>query len=235
LEVEAGAKIKVPLAVTRSGGFENKLTLKPVGAGLDAVKAIDLDGKATKGVLDLDLGSLKLAPGSYTFAVQGVTAGKYRNDPEAAELAEASAKEAAKNATAAETENKKATEALEKADKETATAKTAQEAAMKKLAEATAAAEKSPSDTTTAARDTAEKAATAAEAGAKAATEARINAAAAKTAAEARVKQAQTKKESTAARAKQLSEKAKARDVTIPVCSAPIALVVKAPAAAAKK
>jgi hypothetical protein len=73
--------------------------VKPLGPGTqEALKEFDVDGKATNATLKLDMAAIKLAPGRYVFAVQSLTTGKYRNNPEAAAFADGAAKEADKNA-----------------------------------------------------------------------------------------------------------------------------------------
>ena len=47
-----------------------------------------MDGKATNATVEIDLKENKLPPGTYTFYLQTQTAGKYRNNPEAAKTAE---------------------------------------------------------------------------------------------------------------------------------------------------
>ena len=96
-EAPANGKLEIPLRITRRGEFNANLKLKPLGPGAaEALKEFDVDGKATNATLKLDFAALKLAPGDYVFAVQTQTTGKYRNNPEAAALAEAAAKEADK-------------------------------------------------------------------------------------------------------------------------------------------
>ena len=48
-------------------------------AALDALKEIDVDGKASTINASLDLKALKLPPGTHTFYLSAQTKGKYRN------------------------------------------------------------------------------------------------------------------------------------------------------------
>ncbi len=76
-EAVAGSKIKIPLKVERDGEFTAGWKLKPVGvAGLEPMKEFDFDPKSTNAVCEIDLGQQKLAPGTYTFALQGLVQGK---------------------------------------------------------------------------------------------------------------------------------------------------------------
>ena len=76
-ETAAGSKIKIPLKLERDGEFTASWKLKPVGvAGLEPMKEFDFDPKSTNAVCEIDLGQQKLAPGSYTFALQGLAVGR---------------------------------------------------------------------------------------------------------------------------------------------------------------
>jgi hypothetical protein len=224
LEAAANAKLKVPLQITRRADFNATFKLKPLGPGnQDALKEIEVDGKATNATLTLDFGALKLAPGTYIFAAQTQTTGKYRDNPEAAAFAEAAAKEADKTAGELAAAAKKAGEEFAAAEKAAGEAETAAKLAAEKLATATAALQKAPEDAKLAAeRDSVSSAATAATEKSKASQAAKEKAAHAKTAAEAKSAEAKTRKETAAARAKEMSERAKPKDATIQVQSAPI-------------
>lgn len=229
-EAPANTKLSIPLRLTRRGEYDANLKLKPLGPGTsDALKEFDVDGKATNGTLTLDLAALKLAPGSYSFAVQTQTTGKYRNNPEAAAFAEAAAKEADKLAGERTAEAKKAAEAVEPTAKIAQEAEAAVKTAAAKVAEAKAALEKSPADEKLKADlDVAERAAAEAAAKSKAAAEAKVAAEKAKSTADEKVKEAQSRKEAAAARAKVAAEKAKPKDTTIVVHSPPIHVRVTA-------
>src|SRR5260221_130581 len=228
-EAKAGAKTRIPLRVTRHGDFSETLKLKAIGiAALDSMKEIEIDGKATNASVELDLAQYKVPPGTHTLYLQAQTKGKYRNNPEAAQAAEQSAKEAEKAAselTAAAKQATKAVAAAKAASETEAAAKTTAE----KLAAAKAAEEKAPDKQELAAsRMAAEKAAS--EASAQAAAAAEAKAAAEKAGAEAstKAKDAEARKAALASRAKELTEKAKPREVTLTVYSAPIRLTILA-------
>jgi len=115
-EASKGGRLKIPLKVTRRGDFTASLKLKPAGVpALDSFKEVDIDGKTSEPTLELDLAQQKLAPGTYTFYLQGQTQGKYRKNQEALQIAEAEAKEAQKNAEKLSADLKKAAEALAQA------------------------------------------------------------------------------------------------------------------------
>lgn len=227
-EVPANGTLEVPLKVVRRGEFNAKLKLKPVGPGTPAaLKEFEADEKATNATLKLDIAALKLAPGLHSFAVQTQTAGKYRNNPEAAAFAEAALKEAEKTAGELDAAAKKAKEEFEKANKAVEPAEAAAKAASEKVASAKVALEKAPTDEKLIAEKTAAEAA-AKEAAEKAKSAADVRAAAEKAKAEAekKSKDAQARKEQAAKRSKDATEKAKPRDLTVQVYSTPIAVRV---------
>ena len=229
-DAPANAKLEIPLRVTRRGDFNAKLKLKPIGPGVaEALKEFEIEPGATNAVLKLDFAALKLPPGRHVFAVQGQTTGKYRNNPEGAAEAEAVSKKAGDEAQEAAEAAKKAAAELERTSKAAAESEAAAKSAHEKLAAAKAAAEKSPED---------EKPKTELEAAvkvemdmtakAKAATEEKVAAEKNRTLAEVRVKQTEAAKEGAAKRAKELVEKAKARDLSYQITSPPIAVTVQA-------
>jgi hypothetical protein len=224
------AKLKIPLNIVRRGDFNANFKLKPIGPGnQDALKEFEVDGKATNATLNLDLAALKLSPGTYIFAAQTQTTGKYRNNPEAAAFAEAAAKEAEKTANDLDAAAKKSAAELETAQKQAKDAEAAAKTAAEKLIAAKAALEKAAADEKLAAeRDAADKAATEAGAKAKAASDAHAAAEKAKADAETRAKEARARKDAAAARAKEATERAKPRDATIQVHSVPIFVKVTA-------
>lgn len=232
-EAPANGKLEIPLKIVRRAEFNAKLKLKPLGPGTaDALKEFETDEKATNATLKLDLAALKLAPGLHSFAVQTQTAGKYRNNPEAAAFAEAALKEAEKTAGELDAAAKKAKEEFEKANKAVepadAAVKSAREkAAVAKLAHQRATLQKTATDERLISEDTAaEAAAIEAEAKLKALTDARAAAEKAKVEAEKKLKDAQDRKEQAAKRSKDATEKAKPRDLTVQVYSTPIAVRV---------
>lgn len=227
-EAPANGKLQIPLKIVRRAEFNAKLKLKPVGPGTaDALKEFETDEKATNATLTLDIAALKLSPGLHTFAVQTQTAGKYRNNPDAAAFAEASAKEAEKSAGELDAAAKKAVQELEQAGKAVEPLEAAAKTAGEKAATAKVALEKAPTDEKLISeRTAAESAATEAAAKAKAAVEARAGAEKAKAEAEKKFKDAQARKEQTAKVSKDAAEKAKARDLTVQVYSVPISVRV---------
>ena len=229
-DAPANGKLEIPLRVTRRGDFNAKLKLKPLGPGVaEALKEFEIEPGATNAVLKLDLAALKLPPGRHIFAVQGQTAGKYQNNPEAAAEAEAAAKKAKADATEAIDAAKKAAEELERASKAAAESEAAAKSAQEKLAAAKVAVEKAPEDEKARTElDAALKTDTDVTTKAKAATVEKSAAEKAKTLAEARVKQAEAAQEEAAKRAKDLVEKAKARDMNYQITSAAIAVNVQA-------
>ena len=235
-EVAANGKIEIPLKLTRRGEFNATLKLKPLGPGTaDALKEFEVDGKATNAVLKLDVAALKLSPGRHVFAVQTQTAGKYRNNPEAAAFAEASAKEAEKAAGELDAASKKAMKEFEETAKAVEPAEAAAKIAREKVASAKVALEKTPTDEKSISdRTIAEAAANEATAKAKAAVEARVVAEKSKAEAEKKLKDAQERKEQAAKRSKDATEKAKPRDLTVQVYSAPITVRVTAAVEQAK-
>jgi hypothetical protein len=229
-EAPANTKLSIPLRITRRVEFNASLKLKPLGPGTsDALKEFEVDGKATNATLTLDLAALKLAPGSYSFAVQTQTTGKYRNNPEAAAFAEAAAKEADQLASERAAEAKKAAEAIDPAARVAQESEAAARTAAEKATQAKASLEKMPTDEKLAAElAAAEKAAAEAGAKAKSAVEAKAAAEKAKAAADEKAKEAQARKETAAARAKTAADKAKPKDATVVVHSPPIPVRVTA-------
>jgi len=76
----AGEKLEIPLRITRSAEFKEPLKLKAGGvAGIDPMKEIDADGKATSVTATLDLKALKLPAGDSTIFFSTQTKGKYHN------------------------------------------------------------------------------------------------------------------------------------------------------------
>lgn len=236
-EVPANGKLEIPLKIVRRAEFNAKLKLKPVGPGAaDALKEFETDEKATNATLKLDFAALKLAPGLHSFAVQTQTAGKYRNNPEAAAFAEAALKEAEKTASELDAAAKKAAQEFEPVAKAVEPAEAAAKAASEKAASAKVALEKAPTDEKLIAEKTAaEAAAKEAADKAKSITDARAAAEKAKAVAEKKLKDAQDRKEQAAKRSKDATEKAKPRDLTVQVYSTPIAVRVTAAAAAAEQ
>jgi hypothetical protein len=229
-EVQANTKLEIPLHIARDGDFTATLKLKPLGPGtVEALKEFDVEGKATNAALTLDLAALKLTPGTHIFSLRAQTSGKYRNNPEAATLAEAAAKEADKTAAALAEAAKKAKAELENATKLATQAEEAAKASAEKLLSLKGESEKAPTDEKlTAARTAAEKVTSDAATQAKLTLESKVAAEKAEAEAAAKAKEAQAKKEIATARSKEATEKAKPRDVSLMVYSAPIRVKVVA-------
>jgi len=93
------------------------------------VKELEVDGKATNATLEIDLGKTKLPAGTHTFSLQAQTTGKYRNNPEGADLAAAQVKEAEKLAAEAAAAARKAGEEFERMAKASSEAESAAQSA----------------------------------------------------------------------------------------------------------
>ena len=127
-EATVDGKLTLPLKVTRRGDFNAAFNVKPFGhPALDKAKDVAIAEKATNVTVEINLAELKLPEGTHTLWVQGVIAGKYRNNPEALAAAEAELKELDKNLAAAPAaekpqleDRKKAAEAKRKAAEERA-------------------------------------------------------------------------------------------------------------------
>ena len=79
-EVAAGAKLEIPLKITRRGGFDEALKLKAFDApAIEGLKEIDVDGKAPTGTASIDLAAVKIPAGNYTIHFRAQTKGKYRD------------------------------------------------------------------------------------------------------------------------------------------------------------
>jgi hypothetical protein len=210
-ETSVAGKLKIPLKLTRRADFNANLKLTAVGLGaLDKLKEIEVDGKATNAIVEIDLTELKIPAGTHSFYLQTQTPGKYRNNPEAAKAAEEALKQAEKlvvdltaaiktapavkqaaikTATDSTAKAKAAAEAVaglaKAADEAEALAKTAAE----KLAAATTALEKTPDDQKLlAAKAAAAKAAEEAKSTSKAALETKVVVEKAATESQARAK-----------------------------------------------
>ncbi len=73
------AKLDISLVIKRSGEFKEALKIKAAGIpSVDAMKEIDVDAKADKATISLDLKALKLPAGESTIYFFTQTKGKYR-------------------------------------------------------------------------------------------------------------------------------------------------------------
>jgi hypothetical protein len=144
-------KVTVPLKVTKRGDFSGAIPLKITGhPSLEKAKEINVD-KGDSANVEIDLAALKLPAGTYNLYVETLAKVKYRQNVEAAKLAEdaskAADKKAAETAAAAKaadaklaaTKDAKEKPSLEKAAKEMAAkvkeAEAAKTAAAAKLKE----------------------------------------------------------------------------------------------------
>jgi len=237
LEATAGTKLQIPLVITRNGDFSEKLKLKLAGAQpLESAKELEVDGKATNAIFELDLGQAKLAAGTHFAYFQTQTKGKYSNNPDGAKAAELAAKEAETNATSVGADARKATEVAAAAAKAVTEAETAVKSAMEKLAAAKSAATANTNDTKLAeALTEAEKGLAEVTAKGTSATNAKAEAEKASVDLAGKSKIAEARKTALAARAKELGEKAKPREVTVGVYSRPFEIKINAAPATAKK
>jgi hypothetical protein len=227
-EAPAGARLQIPLKVTRRGEFNETLKLKATGvSGLDSLKELDIDSKTNAAVFEIDLAQQKLPPGAYTFHLQTQTKGKYRNNPEAATQAAEELKQAEQQLAELMAEARKAEEALTAATSAAEEAESSAKAAAERLAAAKVAADKTPTDEELVlTSQSAEKEAETSSERAKEAAAAMAAAVQATDEAFAKVKQAEAKKAAAAERAKQASQKAQPKDVTVTIYSPPITIRV---------
>ncbi|MFZ4764201.1 MAG: serine protease, partial [Roseimicrobium sp.] len=128
-QATAGETVKIPLKLTWRHEFNGaSIKVKAYGEGFSGLKEFDIPVKAAAHEAVLDLATLKVAPGDYTFAFQSLGICKYRYNPAAVPLAEAEQKQAEQLALATAAEAKKL------AANDAAAAKTAAE--KQKLADA---------------------------------------------------------------------------------------------------
>ncbi len=97
-ETSVAGKLKIPIRVVRRDNFGANLKLKAGGlAALEKLKEIEVDGKATSAMVELDLTEHAVPPGTYDFHLQTQATAKYRQNPEAAKAAAAAAQQAEKS------------------------------------------------------------------------------------------------------------------------------------------
>ncbi|MCA8997114.1 MAG: serine protease [Planctomycetaceae bacterium] len=147
-EAVEGEKLTIPLNHTPRCEFSGtQMTLKTFGQGFEGNPSfsVEISGKDSKA--ELDLAKLKVKPGDYTIAFYGSAVAKYRYNPDAVSVAEASVNQAKEKVTRLTEETKTLAESAktatepDKADVE-ARAKAA-EAELKAAQAALAEAEKS--------------------------------------------------------------------------------------------
>lgn len=119
LQVTAGEKLTIPLAITRRSEFSGAtMELRTIGAGFDRNPAFSLPLTADSSQAVLDLAALKTPPGDYLIAFYGGAVAKYRHRPDAIITAEEAKKKAEQDAAAIEAELKQLVEAAKSATSE---------------------------------------------------------------------------------------------------------------------
>jgi hypothetical protein len=131
-EAKVGEKLTIPLSHTRRCDFSGaSMSLKTFGTGFEGTPAFDvpLDADASEAVLDL--AALKTPPGEYSIAFYGSAVAKYRDNPEAVTVAQATLKRAQDEAAALAAQLQQLTETAESGTDQV------QEDARRQLAEVT--------------------------------------------------------------------------------------------------
>lgn len=119
LQVTAGEKLTIPLAITRRSEFSGAtMELRTIGAGFDRNPAFSLPLTADSSQAILDLAALKTPPGDYLIAFYGGAVAKYRHRPDAIITAEEAKKKAEQDAATIEAELKQLVEAAKSATSE---------------------------------------------------------------------------------------------------------------------
>ena len=78
-EVAAGAKLEIPLRITRRGEFKEALKLKGAGApGIETLPPIDIDPAAATATATLDLATVKIPAGTHAIWFSAQTKGTFR-------------------------------------------------------------------------------------------------------------------------------------------------------------
>jgi hypothetical protein len=115
-EVTEGKKLSIPLIHMKLCEFSGAtMSLKTVGAGFERAPKFDLSLAADSSEAVFDLASLKTPPGDYLIAFYGGAVAKYRYNPNAVAIAEASRLEAQQAVASLESEVKKLAEAAKSA------------------------------------------------------------------------------------------------------------------------
>ncbi len=79
-EAAAGAKLEIPLKITRRGGYDEALKLKAFNApAIEGLKEIDVDGKTPTATASIDLAAVKIPVGNHTIHFRAQTKGKFRD------------------------------------------------------------------------------------------------------------------------------------------------------------
>ena len=78
-EAASGAKLQIPLKVTRRADFKGALKMSVGGAPeIEKAKEIEIDAKAATATATIDLAVVKVPPGEHTIYLQALTTGKFR-------------------------------------------------------------------------------------------------------------------------------------------------------------
>jgi hypothetical protein len=113
-ESKVGEKLVVPLTHTRRCDFSGaSMSLNTLGVGFDGAAAFDIPLNADGSEAVLDLAALKTPPGEYVIAFYGSAVAKYRDNPEAVTVAQATLKRAQEDAAALATELQQLSETAE--------------------------------------------------------------------------------------------------------------------------
>jgi hypothetical protein len=127
-EAVAGAKVTVPLALTRRSEFSGATAkLKVFGAGFEQSPPFDISLTADAAQAVLDLAALKTPPGEYWIGFYGGAVAKYRAHPEAVVAAEETHRKAEQELMALEVEARKLADEAKAAPAESKVADTTAE------------------------------------------------------------------------------------------------------------
>ncbi len=101
-EVDSGATLTIPLTIIKRSDFSGTvIQLNTLGEGFERVPRFDIPLTADTADARIDLSALQTPPGDYQIAFFGPAVAKYRYDPHAILVAEASLREATGKATEA--------------------------------------------------------------------------------------------------------------------------------------
>jgi hypothetical protein len=113
-EAKVGEKLTIPLTHARRCEFSGaSMSLKTFGAGLDGAAAFDVPLNADASEAVLDLAALKTPPGEYVIAFYGSAVAKYRDNPEAVAVAQATLNRVQEQAAALAAQLQQLTETAE--------------------------------------------------------------------------------------------------------------------------
>lgn len=115
-EANEGATLSIPLRIDRRGEFQGELKLKTYGhPELEKLGELVVAAHATNAALEIKLAERKLPVGRHTLYLQGLTQGKYRNQPGAVDLAAKELQAATEAVKSAAAEDKARAEAAKNA------------------------------------------------------------------------------------------------------------------------